>query len=172
MVLEHRCAQQRAHVQAAHVAALDHTLAVVVTNAGHILGLVVATVDAEVVVVADTRAEHFLLPIHIATVVVDGNTRFLAQGLEAAGTHHVERLGHAVEAYISVIADVGTSSLSFLRGDDDNTIGGLRAIDGGGCGVAQHIDRLDVVGGHHGDVHTGNAVDDIVGLHGLARAER
>ena len=169
-VLQHLGRYQRAQVQAVHVRALDDALTVHIVERSHILGLGRAAGDRQVVVMADTRAEHLVLPVGIAVLVV-GIVDIVAADVAAdiVGRGHVEGLGNLVEGHVAVVAHVGALGLAAaLGGDDDHTVGGLRAVDGRGRGVAEHVNRLDVIGGHHRDVHAGNTVDDIVGLHGSA----
>ena len=102
-------------------------------------------------VVADTSAEHFLLPIGVATLVVsvvDIVLRYIVTDI--VGRSHIEGLRDFVECNIAIVADIRTLGLAAaLGGDDDNTIGCLRTVDSGSGSIAEHIDRLDIIGSHH-----------------------
>ena len=162
--------EQRACIHTVHASSFHHTLTVHIVDRTHVLRLLVAAGDAHVMVVRETGAQHFVLPVGVAAAVLFVTDE--AAGAQLAGRSHVECLQDVVKCDVCVIGDVGLAFLSALRGDDDHTVGSLRTVDGCCRGVAEHVDRLDVVGCHHRDVHTGNAVDDIVGLHGLTLAER
>ena len=156
------------------MSALDDALTVHVVGAGHILGLASTAVDAHVVVVRDTGAQHFVLPVGVAALVV-GVARDVVVPQEATdvvGRSHVERLSHLVDGHIAVVAHVGAAFQSALGGDDDHTVGSLRTIDGRSRSVAQHVDGLNIIGSHHRDVYAGNTVDDVVGLHGSTFTQR
>ena len=115
-------------------------------------------------VMADGGAQHLVLPVGIAMVVVGiVETVGLHVVADVIGSGDIELFGDVVESHITVVADIGALGLSTALGsDDDHTIGSLRTVDSGGCGIAEHVDALDIVGSHHGDVDTGNAIDDIV----------
>ena len=60
--------------------AVDNTLAIHEVDTCHILGLSATSIDREVVVVADTCAEHFLLPIGIVVIhLVLGERRIVVE---------------------------------------------------------------------------------------------
>ena len=61
-----------------------------------------------------------------------------------------------------VVAHDGLALVASLRGDDDDTVGGLRTIDGCGSSVFQDIDALDVL-----RVDTGNGITDTVDIVGV-----
>ena len=125
-------------------------------------------------VVAYARAQHFLLPVDICALVI-AKCQAIGFGIstQVIGTCHVERLGHMIKGNVSIIGDAGTflTFAALFRIDDDHAVGRLRTIDGGGGSVAKHVDALDIVWSHHGDVYARNAVDDVVRLHGFARTQ-
>ena len=172
-LLQHLRAHERAHVHAVHVCAFHDTLTVHVVHRSHVLGLVVSAVDAHVVVVAHAGAQHFVLPVGAAALVVGI--------VDAVGTHvvanvvgrcHIEGLCNIIESHVAVVAHVGALVLAALGGDDDHAVGSLRTVDGRCRSIAQHVDRLNVVGGYHRDVNAGNAVDDVVRLHSGTLTQR
>ena len=56
--------------------------------------------------------------------------------------------GHLLHGDIAVVFDREFSRAALFRGDQDDAVGGLVAIDGGRCGVFEHRDRLDVLRVH------------------------
>ena len=36
-----------------------------------------------------------------------------------------------------------------LSSDNDHTVSSLRAVDGGCCSIAEHVDTLDIIGSYH-----------------------
>ena len=61
----------------------------------------------------------------------------------------------------------GVARLTFLGGDEHHAVGTAGTIEGGGCGVLEHRDVLDVVGVDGGDVAVvGHAVEHDEGAHG------
>ena len=61
----------------------------------------------------------------------------------------VEVAGLAVgigPAYETVVGNGDLAFLTLLGGDEDYTVGGTCTVDGGGSGVLQYVDALDVVG--------------------------
>ena len=115
-------------------------------------------------VVADSRAEHFVLPVGVTTIVIAVVQVVLPHiAADIVGCGDIEFLGNHVECHVAVVTDVGALGLAAtLGGDDDHTVGSLRTVDGGSGCVAEHVDALDVIGSHHRDVHTGDTVDDVV----------
>ena len=161
--------KQRTNVQAIHVAAFDDTFAVHIVHAAHVVGLLRPAVDGNIVVVAEARAQHFLLPISVSAAVISIAEPVL--GNEIANVlcrSYVQSLRYSVETYIAVVAHIRAFAtvLSALCGDDDDAIGSFRTVDCRGRCVTQHVDALDIVGRNHGYVHAGNAVYHIIGLHG------
>ena len=173
VVLQYLRAEERANVQAVHVGSINDTLTVHVVDTGHILGLGIATVNGNVVVVRDTGAQNLILPVGVATLVVgivDAVLRHVVA--DVAGRSHIERLGNLIESHISVVAHVGTAFVTALGGDDNHAVGSLRTVDSRCRSIAQHVDRLNVVRCYHRDVDSGNTVDDVVRLHGSALTQR
>ena len=169
-VFQHLGGNERAQIQTVVERPTDDTLTAAIVDAGHVLRTLRPAIDRHVVVVADSRAQHFVLPVGVAAIVV---AIFQAIGLhiiaDVVGCGDVEFLGDVVECHISVVGNVGALCLSTTLGSDDNhTIGGFRTVNGGGGSIAQHINALDIIGSHHRDIHTGNTIDDIIGRHGSA----
>ena len=62
--------EQRAGVHAVHACTTYGTLAVHVVHRSHVFGLLVAAADADVVVMRQTGAQHFVLPIGVGTAIL------------------------------------------------------------------------------------------------------
>ena len=170
MVLEHLGRHQGANVESVHPRLFDDTLTILIVQAHHIGGLLSASADGKVMVVAHTCAQHLFLPVDICALVI-AESQSIGFGISAQiiGTCHIHSLGHMVKRRIAIIGDAGPllAFAAFLCVDDDNAVGSFRTVDGRSGSIAKHVDALDVVGRHHRDVHTGDAVDDIVRLHGF-----
>ena len=70
----------------------------------------------------------------------------------------LRQVGNLAELHASIIADgevAGTVLLTALRGDDDDTVSGTRAIEGRSSGTLQHGHVLNVVRVHVGDTTHG-----------------
>ena len=170
MVFQYAGGKQCAGVDTVHAGSLDHTLAVHIVDRTHVLRGLVATTDADIMVMGNTRTQHLVLPVGITSAILHGCDE--AAVAQLGSRSHVEGLHHAVESHVSVVAHVSAAFLSALGGDDDDAVGCLRTVDGGCRGIAQHVDRLNIVGSYHRDVYSGDTVDDVVGLHGLSLAQR
>ena len=68
--------------------------------------------------------------------------------------------GQAVETHVGIEIDADLALGSLLGGDDDDTVGTCRTIDGGRGGILEHLDALDVVGVEVGDGAAAHTVDD------------
>ena len=83
--------------------------------------------------------------------------------------HHLGLHGRDLPAHLAVVGEVDLLPGTALGGDQDDTGGGLRTVDRGGCGILQHRDALHVVGIDVVDVVAGASVDDdqrVVVAHG------
>ena len=61
--------------------------------------------------------------------------------------------------HIAIIRHLHLALLGFLGGDDDNTIGTLRTVDGCRRGILQDVDSLNIVGvqvAHRATLYTVN----------------
>ena len=117
-------------------------------------------------VVAETRAQHFLLPVDIGTAIFQRYAVVACILAQLLGCAYIVGIEDVVEGHIAVVSHVGLLLAALLGGDDDHTIGSLRTVDGGSGGIAEHIDRLNVVGSNNRDVNSRNSIDHIVGRHG------
>ena len=169
LVLQYLGADQRAEVGTVHLRTGHYPFALGDVDRCHVGGLLATAVDGEVVVVAQGCLHHFVLPVGAAAAVVHVvDVVLLHVATDILGRSHVEGLQGLVEGHIAGVVHIDALLvlLAFLGGHDDHTVGGLRTVDGGSRGIAQHVDAFDIVGCHHRDVHAGNTVDDIVGAHG------
>ena len=123
-------------------------------------------------VMADTRAEHFLLPVNVGTTVLQRDAIVLCILAQLAGSSHIVGLEDVVECSITIIGHVGSLFTTVFGGDDDHTISSLRTIDGCCSSITEHIDAFDIVGRNHRNVDAGNAVNNIVRLHSGTRTQR
>ena len=131
------------------VSSFHHTHVLHVVEAHVIVGLVAAAIDRKVMVVAEARSLHLVLPVDVATGVLsrgDVSVIVLHPGTVLVGIHDIVFLGHDVGSHISAVLDVRMTFLSALRRNDDDTVGSLGTIDGCGGGISQHVDALDVIG--------------------------
>ena len=133
----------------------DAVLVGVVGGEG-VAALVGAAIDGEFVCLLHGCPEHGILPVcsfaecldlfvGIASLVVEiGLLKLCPFG----GVEQVEVLAHTAQPDAVAIRDVGflLTKFPFLGGDEDDTVGTTRTVDGGGTHVLQHFDALDVVG--------------------------
>ena len=56
--------------------------------------------------------------------------------------------------------------LTLLGGNEDDTVGGVRTIEGGSRRTGEHVDALDVIGvhGRHGITCLAGTLEDSLGL--------
>ena len=87
-------------------------------------------------------------------------TRSIRTNLIARERLHT--VGEGTEANVTIVRDSGLASLStFLRGDDNHTIGSTATIDSGSRSGFQNGKRLDISGVHHRE-RVSHTLDTIV----------
>ena len=148
MVLEHPRLCHGTSAEGLVVRIAYDALSVNVVEADVIVRSVVASAHRKVVAVRDASTLHLLLPVSIGSLVA-GQREVVGFGVvsEVVGSSQLYVLSHIVYSHISVVADMCRAALAFLRGDDNHAVGCLRSVDGCGCGVAQHVNALNVVSG-------------------------
>ena len=129
-------------------AGLERTFLVGVAKADAIGQEAQAAVDGEVMVVADGGLEDFVLPVGVGSA--EGQGGFAAEAVlhvltELVAAKNVKFLRHGSDADATVVGDLRAAVLAtFLGGDDDDTVGGTRTVDGSGGGILQHGEAGDV----------------------------
>ena len=123
-------------------------------------------------IVADTCAEHLILPIDISTTILQCDVVVFCILTQLTCRSHVVSFKDVVECCIAIVGHVGSLITTVFGSDDDHTIGGLRTVDGCGCSIAKHINAFDIVGRHHRDVNTRNTIYHVERLHGITRTQR
>ena len=96
-------------------------------------------------VVADGCTQHFILPVGVGTTVLQGYTVLGGIVTQVGSTGHIVLLQNVVDSYIAIVRYIGLLLSTFLGGDDDNTVGGFRTVDGGSGSIAQYVDALDII---------------------------
>ena len=113
----------------------------------------------------DERAVGTVDALHVGPVVRTAaavDVGLVHDGHVLARVKHICPVGHRLPAEVTVEGDLGLPFLTALGGDQHDAVGGLGTVDGGGGGILQHVDALDVGGIDVGDV-TLDAVDQIEG---------
>ena len=187
----------------------QHARIVDVTDGGGILDVLVAAVDADILLMVQDGPEPFLLPVAVGIddglggihrvghgKIPGGNLFAVLQitggvgrrggrvpdtgavgaaehiirvrahrcsgthdGKEFRGVGQVPGAGRADEAHLGIKNDLGLlEGVALLRRDEDDTIGGTGAVDGGRSRILEDLDALDVVRVQVGDI-TLHAVD-------------
>ena len=131
--------------------------------------------DAEVVVRSESGMEYFFVPVGVDTVVEQRLLAVIAvsahQTVQLVTCNHVSRPGGSLEGVRRGERDLradGTGAL--LGGDDDDTVGGTRSVDGRRGRILEDGHALDVVridetqevsaaGNRPADLH-GHAIED------------
>ena len=69
----------------------------------------------------------------------------------------------ALPAIREVVVDLGFALRAFLRGDEDDTVGRTRTVDGSGSSVFEHFDALNILGVDelHAVLVGSHAIDDV-----------
>ena len=100
---------------------------------------------------ADSSTEHLVLPVGVTTLVVAiVQTMSLDIATKVVGCRDVQFLSNHVDSQISIVAHVCALALvTTLGGDDDHTIGSLRTVDSRSGSIAEHVDRLNIIGSYH-----------------------
>ena len=87
---------------------------------------------------------------------------------EIHGTGHGRKLGRCVPSDIAGIADDGLPVGSALGRDQDDTVGGPGSVDGGGGGVLEDGNALDIIGVDILEAHL-DAIHEDIGIAGIAQ---
>ena len=121
----------------------------------------------EVVVVGESGAEHFFLPVGSAfaefTDSIGGADEVGDSVAELSGIHHVEGVAGSVHAEVGGEVNLGAFAGALLGGDDDNAVGCARTVDGGSGSVLKDGHAGDVGGVDHGK-SVGATTVGLVGL--------
>ena len=93
-------------------------------------------------VVADSSAEHLILPVGVATLVIAIVNAIIRNVVaEVTGRSDIEFLRDVVDSQIAIIADISTLRLATtLSSDNDYTVGSLRTVDSGSSSITEHVD--------------------------------
>ena len=126
-----------------------------------VLRLVVTTIERSTILLLQGGTRHLLLPVdgvhalHVGAVpeLVDEHRTVVGLGLlDGLGilveAQHVEAVGQRLQTQVGSQRDVGLALRTVLRGDHHHTVGTSRTVDGGGRGVLQDFDTLNVGGVH------------------------
>ena len=76
----------------------------------------------------------------------------------------IQEVGHLGDVLLTVVSVVGkdrTAFLTLLGGHEDNAVRSTRTVDGGGGGVLEDVDGLDVGGVQGAQAAARDAVDDV-----------
>ena len=166
-VLEQRAGRVDAEVILVVLRAFEDAVLPQVAHRQRVGQLVGAAVELHVVVVQDRGLEVEVGPVAVG---VERRIVALAEMLDVAlavtgllarvearlvvEVHVIDRseqvgiAGHLLDRDVSVVLDLQAARTAFLRGDEDDAVGGLVAVDGGRGGVFQDRHRLDVLGVH------------------------
>ena len=162
----------------------QHTALLEVAGTGHIAHILIATRYVDALPVLEARLVSQVIPVGVGMSVgigavvklldvLVGEGRRLARagqghiviGSVLARAHAVHQSRGIGETIIAVVRNTGLSVLTTLRSDEDHTVGSLRTVDGGRCGVLQYgdtlnilrVERVDIAGLHtiHEDIGAG-----------------
>ena len=103
MVFQSLGRDERAEIEAVHACHLYDTLTLDEVSACHVVSLLVATVYADVVAVADTCAEHLILPVYIAAAILQCDIVLLCIGTELVGCTHVVCVEDVIESHVAIV---------------------------------------------------------------------
>ena len=139
----------------AEVGADQRSLLIHIAKAERRARLLDAGAHAEVVVLVEGGTRHLVPPVGVVALVVLVGEFFLVKaGLVGVGcgdelvillaVHHVQGLVAASPSYGGIQGHRGLPALSSLGGDEDDTIGATRSIDGCGRRILEHFYAVDV----------------------------
>ena len=183
VVVEQRGAEVDAGGGTLEVGGLQDTVLIGEACADAVRHVLQAARHRNIMVGRDGRVVDLLLPVGIGSTeeVLAGRSHILPanglagiellhEGAVLVAVKHVDVLGNGGHRHVAVVAHLGRRALAaLLRGDDDDTVGAAATIDGGGRGILQDGEALDVVRVDHGEgvgqtLHTlvvhGQTVDD------------
>ena len=158
--------------------ATGHTVFVQVVQGDEIGTTVVATLGADGVVMGNARSVQDIGPVGIRDTVPFAGVNQILDGRDVAelhlpvdvllGVHHLGVVAQLSEGELIVIEDGAVLVLvlaTVLGGDENDTVTGLRTVDGGGGGVLQDLHGLD-----HGRIEVVDLID-LQAVHDEERAE-
>ena len=117
---------------------------------------------------AKACAKNLILPIGIGSRIFNK----LSWCAKVSSRCHIEGFQYAVQCHISIVGNISTSLCAALCCNDDNTIGSLRTVNSSSCSITENIDRFNIIGSNHRNIHSWNTINNIVWLHSLALTER
>ena len=171
-------------VRALVIRIVNHAGVVQVGNRGHIGGLLVAALEAQLVVHREDRAEDVVLPVVgdalgvvyllagadnrtyqrielLAAVIVLEPAHVLFEADELVGTHGFDALHRLGDGELRFVGDMEFALRTPLGLDQDDAVRAARTVDGHGRRVFQHRHVLDDVRVEVGQsARVGNAVEN------------
>ena len=171
-------------VRALVIRIVNHAGVVQVGNRGHIGGLLVAALEAQLVVHREDRAEDVVLPVVgdalgvvyllagadnrtyqrielLAAVIVLEPAHVLLEADELVGTHGFDALHRLGDGELRFVGDMEFALRTPLGLDQDDAVRAARTVDGHGRRVFQHRHVLDDVRVEVGQsARVGNAVEN------------
>ena len=171
-------------VRALVIRIVNHAGVVQVGNRGHIGGLLVAALEAQLVVHREDRAEDIVLPVVgdalgvvyllagadnrtyqrielLAAVIVLEPAHVLLEADELVGTHGFDALHRLGDGELRFVGDMEFALRTPLGLDQDDAVRAARTVDGHGRRVFQHRHVLDDVRVEVGQsARVGNAVEN------------
>ena len=99
----------------------------------------------------ESRTEDFILPVGRGFTQRIGLKAVFAKLLDYKITkvfrlHHINRIRFRTDRERTTVVYLHASRLSFLSGNDNDTIGSTRTVDSSSRGIFQNRKRLDVIG--------------------------
>ena len=164
-IFQHLCRNKRTYIEAIHTCHLDDTLTLHEVTTDHIVGTSVSTADTNIMVMADTCAKHFVLPVNISATILQSDTCPLGIFTQLTGSSHIISIKNLIECYISIISNVCLFLSTLLCCDNDYTISCFRTIDSRSSSITKHIDALDIVWRNDRDIYTRDSINYIVRRH-------
>ena len=123
-------------------------------------------------IMTDTCTKHLVLPIHIGTTILESYIVVLCILTQVISCTHIIFLQNIVKGYITVIGYIGSFLRTLLGGNDDNTIGSLRTIDGCCRSITKHVNRLDIFWRYNRNINSRDSIHYIVRRHGTRTESR
>ena len=167
-VFQYFCCNKCTTIETVHSCTTNNTLMVHITQTCHIFSLLGSTCNRQIMVMAETRTKHFILPIGISTCILYN----LTSSTKLRSRSHIKFLQDVIYSYIRIVSNVGFTFCTILGSNDDDTIGSLGTIDGCSCSITEHIYTLNIIRSNHRYIHTRNTIYDIIWLHGRTFAKR
>ncbi|OAV73907.1 hypothetical protein Barb7_02686 [Bacteroidales bacterium Barb7] len=139
------------------------TLAIHVRIRSAVVALRSSSRQGKGVVLGDTCAKHFTEPIGVGIVYFVGSDVIsqICVGLTPfGGIHHVGLVGNMVGCYIAAVIYLRLCSGTSFSGNQNNTAGSTRTVDGGGRSILQYGNAFNITGRHGGHVTARNTVNN------------